>query len=86
MAQGGCFRKLAARYDINAVFSAIGLRQMAVWLFVVEAAVAVGIAHAEKFHLDFRFDLRCDLRDFPNYYFAVKARDAGLSAATRSSD
>lgn len=41
--------------------------------------VAVAIAVATEFRLDFRFNLSCDLRDFPNYYYAAKAREAGLS-------
>lgn len=54
-------------------------RAVLLWALVAFALAAAIASYATGMRLNFRFDLACDLRDFPNYYFASKAADAGFN-------
>jgi len=54
-------------------------RAILIWALVAFGFVAAIYDYAAGLNAGFSFDLRCNLRDFPNYYWAVHARDAGLN-------
>ena len=54
-------------------------RAILVWTLVALGSAAAIYDYAAGLNAGISFDLRCNLRDFPNYYWAVHARDAGLN-------